>query len=138
MNCVLGLWSGDDRAAGQRPGLDVAAVVEAVLGARLLFNDERELQGCVGAALRAAGISFEAEYRANRRDVFDFWLPDLGLVLETKVWGSNAQLLRQLKRYADLEEVAAIAVIDRRRRELPRTLSGKPILAVPIWKNLIA
>jgi hypothetical protein len=47
-----------------------------------------------------------------------------------KIDGATNELLRQVSRYAEHEDVSAILVVSTRRRhsDLPESLCGKPIL----------
>src|SRR5690349_10516311 len=101
---------------------------------RLPMNAEREFQDAVSRLIASEGITHQREYWGTRRDRLDFFLPVSGVALELKVWSSEAALLRQLKRYADLPEVTAVVLISRRPWKLPETLSGKPIAMIALWK----
>lgn len=123
------------------PFYGVRRLREAFAGVRLNFNDEAGMQRAVGNVIEErARLGCVAEYRipdsGKRRGArLDFWLPESGIAVETKVEGSTGEVVRQLKRYADLPEVLCVVLIDRRARELPPMLSGKPVVALPLWKG---
>jgi hypothetical protein len=58
----------------------------------------------------------------------DFLTED-GVAIEVKLHGTTNDLLRQLQRYAQLDEVKELLVVTTRHRlaQLPMTLSGKPV-----------
>lgn len=111
-------------------------LVLAFAEVRLNFNDEAGMQAAVYAVLNAAKVGpVLSEYRFDAHNRVDFWLPESGVVVETKVRCGNGELLRQLKRYADLPVVHAVVLIQQRKRELPPMLSGKPVYQVTLWGN---
>jgi len=73
------------------------------------YSDEDQLHGILAGLLTEAGeCGFTREYAVDRKNRFDFWFQDEGLVIEVKVKGSLSQALRQIDRYAALPQVKGI------------------------------
>lgn len=72
------------------------------------------------------------EQRISDRDRPDFLIPtDAGnIAVEVKIQGSGSQILRQLGRYAQSEQVQALVFVSTRRvllSGIPLAIHGKPI-----------
>lgn len=95
---------------------------------RFNFRNEAELQAGVALALEREGIAYLREHRLNAQDRPDFFCD--GIVIECKIAGSWAALVRQLARYAEHADVLAIIVVSSCAAHggLPAELNGKPIL----------
>jgi len=108
---------------------DTHPALEALARFRLDASSEASLQLAIAQALDESALSYEREVRLDARSRIDFLLPD-GLGIEVKVDGSQTEVLRQLVRYADHEQVRALALFTTRSRHLsgmPSTLRGKPL-----------
>jgi hypothetical protein len=99
-------------------------------GYRFDESSEEALQAGVRAVLDGAGIQHRAEARLTPLDRIDFLAGDVGI--ECKVQGSLSELIRQLHRYAQLDEIGSLLVLTTKRRLaiLPATLNGKRIESV--------
>lgn len=105
---------------------------------RLIFNNEKQLQDEIAGLLDAARIQYSREYRIGQNSVLDFLLVATRTALEIKVKGATeASILRQLKRYADLPTINDIILICPRLFNFPPTLSGKPVHVVAIFASII-
>lgn len=99
---------------------------------RFNYANESELQLGIEAALLKGEFSFEKELSLDDFSRLDFFV-DGEIAIETKIGGSAAQLMRQVSRYAQSEQVTGILVITNRASHmLPRTFNGKPILVFPL------
>ena len=79
--------------------------------------------------------SFMREWRHDKANRFDLFHLDEGIVIEVKVKGGRQRIMRQLLRYADLDEVKGIVIANTRSNlELPSTLRGKPVEQANLWK----
>lgn len=89
--------------------------------------DEDTMQLGIGEALRQGGIAFEREHRLSRRDRPDFFVD--GVAIEVKRKGTLNELLRQLSRYAEHDQVRELLVVTARVQStsLPTQLHGKPL-----------
>lgn len=97
-------------------------------------SNEAELQEALLRALYEAGHDFEREHRLSERDRPDFLVAGC-LVIEVKVGGSVADLLRQLQRYASHDVVQGLLVVTTRSSlsNLPAELQRKPVRALRLW-----
>lgn len=94
---------------------------------RFRYANEDELQCGISQALSASSFRAEREVRIDIGRL-DF-LVDGGIVIETKIDGSAAQLMRQVARYAQSDAVTGILVVtDRASHRLPPSFNGKPVL----------
>lgn len=103
-------------------------IYAALREVRFNFTCERELQEGIAKQLTAAGVSFRREHALTERDRIDFLCGSVGI--EVKIKGSAADLIRQLHRYAERDEITAIILVTSRaqhRAATPRGLNGKPI-----------
>lgn len=109
-------------------GSRLQAVLAALRPVRFAFANEADLQGGIGAALTAAGVSFEPEAILSEAERIDFLVGGLGV--EVKIVGSSANVTRQLSRYLLLESIDGVLLITtqmRMARAMPGILHGKPI-----------
>jgi hypothetical protein len=96
---------------------------------RFAFNNELELQQGINLVLLASDfLTIQREVRHGERDRYDF-VVDGDLIIEVKVNGSRSDMLRQLSRYAEDENVAGILLITTRaaHRDLPDSFNSKPL-----------
>lgn len=97
---------------------------------RFRFNSEAELQEGIAGVFTLNGIAFVREYRIDTKSRLDFMAD--GIAVETKTAKSRADLIRQIHRYAQCQDVTGIVVVSAKARHatLPDTISGKPVRAV--------
>jgi hypothetical protein len=112
----------------------VLALIERV--SRALCNlgsvvtTERALQDRVRERLVALGVTFVEEHPLEKLGRLDF-LVEARLVLELKIDGSAAAIIRQLDRYLAGEFDGALVVTTKRQHlVLPSMIRGKPVRAV--------
>lgn len=95
---------------------------------RFNYANEADLQRGIEQALLGGDFSFERELRLDDLGRLDFFV-DGELVIETKIGGSAADLMRQVSRYAQSGKVVGILVVtDRASHRLPESFNGKPVL----------
>lgn len=105
---------------------------------RLIFNNEKQLQDEIAGLLDGASIQYAREFRMARGCILDFYLTQSRTALEIKVKGATeADILRQVHRYALLPAINEIIVICPRPFPLPRTLNHKPVHVVAIFASII-
>jgi hypothetical protein len=96
-------------------------------GFRYNMANEKQVQLGVANALEILGVTADREVcvSCGRLD----FLTEEGTAIEVKLHGTTNDLLRQLQRYAQLDEVKELLVVTTRHRlaQLPMTLSGKPV-----------
>ncbi|MGH8156645.1 MAG: hypothetical protein ACREPQ_00865 [Rhodanobacter sp.] len=73
------------------------------------YSDEVQLHGTLENILLQAGEKdFVREHAIDRKNRFDFWFPNEGLVIEVKVDGTLSEALRQIDRYTALPGVRGV------------------------------
>lgn len=96
---------------------------------RFNFTSEAELQLGIEQALTASQFRMQREVRLSAKDRLDFLIDD-EIAIETKIGGSSADVLRQIARYAQSDQVKAILVVTSRASHyFPSSFNGKPVLA---------
>lgn len=98
------------------------------------FGSEVELHRGMADVLRDAGVPFQREFVAGPQDRFDFLVPP-GIVIEAKIKGSISEAGRQVARYAQREDVAAVVLVTTRywgSTKLVDTFNGKPVRLVKL------
>lgn len=107
---------------------EVARAIEARPGR---WADEEQLQEHLGRVLAPLGFAREVVAGADR---FDF-IAD-GLVVEVKVGGTPAAVIRQLLRYAERTDVSGLVLAATKATlgaATPGTLCGKPVAVARLW-----
>ena len=92
--------------------------------------NEAKLAAQLCLALEALHVHYVQEFPlAGGRGRLDFYLPDTGLFIETKVNGSWATVLAQLQRYCEAPGTAGGLLVTGRHslRGMPATLAAKPL-----------
>lgn len=113
-------------------------IVSALSAYRFLAHDERRLYEGLSRALTDAGFAFERErvlvYPDRRIGRLDYFLPDTRLAIEIKVRGRHDAVLRQITRYAEHTEVAAVLLVTTMAKlaHAPESLAGKPVQCLRI------
>lgn len=112
------------------PETDAGRVADVIQANRYTYSREADLQQGIAVALAAVGLPAVREVRLSGRDVIDVMCGDVGV--EVKVAGRPAPVARQLLRYAEHPQVAALVLVTTRStlRAVPRELAGKPVLVV--------
>jgi hypothetical protein len=96
---------------------------------------ELDFQNAVAAWLDREHVRYRREFDLGAAGTIDFHFPDNRIGLELKVQGSPAAVMRQLQRYAQSPEIAALVLLTG-RAALARcapSLSGKPVHVVTTW-----
>ncbi len=105
---------------------------------RYSFVEEKKLQAGVELALLEQGYAFQREFRLSTHDIVDF-LVEPGIALEVKIAGGLSAVTRQIHRYAQHDQVAALVLVTTwaRHGDLPDTLNGKPVRVVMLLGGLL-
>lgn len=124
-------------AAVMSPALD--ALVQRLQAYRLPTATEVAFQDAVARVLDREGHAFAREYQlSGKRGRIDFYLPDAHIGLELKIAGqSPSDVARQLQRYTQAEEIAALILVTARRTlgRLPHEIGGKPVRVAACWRG---
>jgi hypothetical protein len=115
----------------------VDGVVAVIAAHRFAHATEAELQEGLAEVLTRAGYSVEREARLSARDRVDLLVDRVGI--EVKVDGSAGNVVRQLERYADSEDLDALVLASSRRHHLamPAALNGKPVVVVSLMTGAL-
>ena len=137
--CVV---SKADEATGSNPHRFCESLVRLLSRTRAALSSEKAMQSDIAAALTAAGISFEREYRLSAEDIPDFLIPcppelTQWVALECKLKSRSPgprkiDIYRQIERYARHREVAAIILASNLSMGLPPEIDGKPVYAASL------
>lgn len=102
---------------------------------------EKELQAGIEGMLIAEHIPYKREFRLNAQDIPDFLVStdDLeNVVIEIKIDGGLAALLRQIGRYVKHPEVNAVLVVGTPHwiPRVPQELHGKRVFSHRLLRSL--
>lgn len=119
--------------------LDTMAQVACALSRfRFGWATEADLQAGVALALEASEMQATREVRLGPAGRCDFFVPtedDRGVVVELKIQGSPADVLRQLHRYACVARVDGVVLVSTSLRlRAPEQLAGKPVRVVHLQR----
>ena len=106
---------------------DMAAIAAALSAVRMPAQpEEYDIHAAVAAALDAAGLVYEHEYRLGPRRRIDFRVSRVGIEVKKGRPASSA-LRAQLQKYLESDALDAVIVVTQRATRLPSTLCGKPV-----------
>ena len=122
-----------------------AALVRLLARSRVALSSEKAMQSDIAAALMAADIPFEREYRLSAEDIPDFLIPcpralAQWVAIECKLKGRGGaprkiDIYRQLERYAQHPEVAAVILASNLSMGLPPEIGSTPVYAASLSKG---
>ena len=104
--------------------------LRACLSIKFVGQNEAQLQDALQTLLKASYSHVRREHRLTETDRIDFLVERTGI--EVKIQGSLTQVMRQLRRYADSDDVDDLVLVTTRalHRQLPHTLGGKPLTVI--------
>ncbi|NLD58800.1 MAG: hypothetical protein GX647_04000 [Clostridiales bacterium] len=112
--------------------MNTEAIVSAISTLRAgAAGGEYDLHAMIARALTDAGISFSHEYRLAPRRRIDFLVGSVGVEVK-KGRPGRRELVSQLERYLESDELAEVVVVARRAVALPRTICGKRVTVVSL------
>ncbi len=97
------------------------------------FVTEEQMHAFVANCLEQNQIEYIHEYRFANRARIDFYCDGIGIEIK-KGKPNRAQILAQLKKYAEENTICAIIVLVQSAMQLPQSLANKPIYVLPIYK----
>jgi len=102
---------------------------------RYAYTDEKRLQDGIESALFTNGVSFQREVRLSATDRPASMVGNIAV--EVKVKGSHSDVLRQIQRYAQHDQVTGIVLVTSKacHRAMPNTLNGKPVVVASLMEN---
>ena len=93
--------------------------------------EEYDIHAAVAAALKDAGLACEHEYRLGPRRRIDFRVGRIGIEVK-KGRPAPSELLAQLRRYMESDDLDAVIVVTQRAVALPGTIGDKPVKQVSL------
>ena len=114
-------------AEGCEQSAGVADVLRCLTAYRFDTSSELRFQDGIASALRDVSIRYRREVALAPKDRIDFLIGSVGL--EVKVDGTEMDVLRQLMRYAQSDQVSALVLVTNRSKhsQMPDSLQGKPL-----------
>lgn len=109
-------------------------IVSLLRRAKLPCSTEARLQVAIGNALVGAGLSFSPEHRLGPGERIDFLVAG-GIGIEAKTRYARRRIFRQLERYAEHAEIAALILVTGTAMGLPAAINGKPLYYVSLGKG---
>jgi hypothetical protein len=106
-------------------------VTQALLAHRFHFANEDQLKAGMAQVFNEAGIVFVREVVLGPKDRIDFLLPS-GLGIEVKVKGSMTEVVMQLARYAEHQDVTSLILVTTKQQHatVPERLNGKRVTSI--------
>jgi hypothetical protein len=112
--------------------MNTEAIVSAISTLRAgAAGGEYDLHALIARAFQDADIPFSHEYRLSPRRRIDFFIGGVGVEVK-KGRPVRRDLVSQLERYLESEELTEIVVVSARAVTLPRTIAGKRVTAVSL------
>ncbi len=111
---------------------DIDTLVKLLKAYKIRYANESDIQRGIATILDKHSLKHTREHQLDSGSRLDFLTSD-GVAIEVKVDGSNANVIRQLHRYAGFKEVTGVVLFTTRSRHtqnLPDTMQGKPVRAV--------
>ncbi|HEX2925065.1 MAG TPA: hypothetical protein VHP38_02205 [Ruminiclostridium sp.] len=99
------------------------------------INEEYDLQKEIEKLLINAGVHYEKECWLGPRNRVDFLTFSDGIAIEVKKGKPNkAQVISQLRRYAEFNRVKGIILVVEKNLDVPKELNGKPCISIGLNK----
>lgn len=116
--------------------MDVDTVIKTLKKLRINgISEEYEIQDKVAEALKCNNISFKKEYKLGPKSRIDFLVVD-GIGIEIKKSKPNrANVIRQLQRYANFNEITALILVIERSMDIPTFINSKPCFSIGLNKQ---
>lgn len=110
-------------------------VLEAIYSIKIGFMpQEEQIHDVVSETLRSKNIAFLYEYRLSPSARIDFISGDIGIEVK-KSTVKNNQLIKQLEKYAQSDEISKIIVITTKSVCINDKINNKEIIVVNLNKN---
>ena len=111
---------------------EMKVIIEAVSCLRTsAVPGEYDIHGQISEALTRAQIDFSHEYRLRPRCRIDFRAGRIGIEVK-KGRPSSSDLVRQLRKYLESEELDGMIVVVQRAVNLPALICGKPVFLLSL------
>lgn len=94
------------------------------------LDNEKRLQEEIEFFLNMKRFDFKREHRVGVADIFDFFFPAAGIVLEIKLKGGKKDIYRQLERYSGLDCCQTIVLFTNVTMAFHEMLNNKPVYII--------
>jgi hypothetical protein len=99
---------------------------------RFPLASEIPLQDAIEKKFMEFGIPYKREHILGPKDRVDFMVG--GIAIEVKIKSSPTALYRQIKRYAEHDEVLRLVLVSNVVTMFPPAINGKPVFVVNLAK----
>lgn len=111
---------------------EIEKIISALSTIRIsAMPEECEIHEAISAALNAAGIAFEHEFRLNVGKRIDFMCGDIGIEVK-KSRPKSSKLQAQIQRYLEDTALSAMIVVLQKPCYLPDRICGKPVYVLAL------
>lgn len=111
---------------------EIKKIISALSTIRIsAMPEECEIHEAISAALNAAGIAFEHEFRLNVGKRIDFVCGDIGIEVK-KSRPKSSKLQAQIQRYLEDTHLSAMIVVLQKPCYLPDRICGKPVYVLAL------
>jgi hypothetical protein len=113
----------------------IQSILSALYTVRLnTVVEEYEIHNAIIDAFKEKNVSFQHEYKLCKGRRVDFYCQ--GVVVEVKkLRPQKTRLLKQIKRYLDVQAVTAVIVVLQKSININKTIQGKPVFIVSLNRN---
>ena len=116
----------------------IQKIIKALKEIRVsLVTSEYVLQDVIKDQFDKHDIPYTKEYKLGPRKRVDFLIQN-GIIIEVKKGSkrpNRTQLINQLKRYSESDDVKTIIYVGERNVDLPNNINGKTCIAIGLNKN---
>lgn len=95
---------------------------------------EKETQVAIEQKLAKSGVAFFREHRLSTKDIPDFFLPEIGVVIEVKIKGRSVDIYAQCERYCQYDQVRGLILITNKIMGFPPQISARPVYVINMGK----
>lgn len=111
--------------------MEVSSIAKVFSTAQFRYANEDQLQHGLELALQNAGLRPVREVRLTPRNRIDLMVERIGI--EVKVAGTRRDVLAQITRYADSDQVDGLVLVTTNpRHRMPEEINGKPVVVVSL------
>jgi hypothetical protein len=111
--------------------MDPTEFIRLIKRTRVRLSGEKDAQADIEAALVAAEMPYEREFRLDASDIPDFMLPG-GIAVEVKLRQPKRSIHAQCRRYCAHEAVKGLVLVTATATGFPPEIGGKPCWVVSL------
>lgn len=109
-------------------------LIKLVSAHKLSLTNEKDCQKDIESVLIQNNISYQREFRLNKKDIPDFYLPDQDAIIEVKIKGKSFEIYRQCLRYCQSNLFTNLILMTNKSMGLPDKINNKPSYLINIGK----